>query len=134
MNKEIQEIERKLLALNEERRTIEQNLISAIMAAISETIKECSVKKLEHGCFIVRFSELIGNPWNPEYYDWESGAKILVEKLNNVPVDSWKQYLVDLLEGKPDSRNPVYFTKCIKNSSYKIPINRKFIVKIIEKL
>lgn len=110
MNKEIQEIERKLLALNEERRTIEQNLISAIMAAISETIKECSVKKLEHGCFIVRFSELIDNPWNPEYHDWGSGAKILVEKLNDVPVDGWKQYLVDLLEGKPESKKPVYLS------------------------
>ena len=28
------------------------------------------------------------NPLNPEFYDWEYGAKILIEKLNNVPVDS----------------------------------------------
>lgn len=28
------------------------------------------------------------NPWNPEFYDWEYGAKILIEKLNNVPVNS----------------------------------------------
>ena len=38
MNKELQEIEQKLLALNEEKRAIEQKLIAAIMVAISETI------------------------------------------------------------------------------------------------
>lgn len=134
MNKKLQEIEKKLLALNEEKRVIEQKLVAAIMAAVSETIKECQIKKLESGCFIVHSSELIGNPWNPEYHDWESGAKILVEKLNNIPADSWKQYLVDLLEGKPESKEPVYFTKRIKNSSYKIPLSRMFIVKIIDKL
>lgn len=135
MNKELQEIEQKLLVLNEEKRAIEQKLIAAIMAAISETIKECPVKKLGSGSFIVRLSDLIGNPWNPEFYDWESGAKVLIEKLNNVPADSWKQYMVDLLEGKPGSGEPVYFVKYIKNNgSYKIPVSRKFIVKIIERL
>lgn len=135
MNKELREIEQKLLALNEEKRAIEQKLIAAIMVAISETIKECPVKKLGSGCFIVRCSDLIGNPWNPEFYDWEYGAKVLIKKLNDVPVDSWKQYLVNLLEGKPGSKEPVYFVKYIKNNgSYKIPISRKFIVKIIERL
>lgn len=79
MNKELQEIEQKLLALNEEKRAIEQKLIAAIMVAISETIKECPVKKLGSGCFIVRCSDLIGNPWNPEFYDWEYGAKVLIK-------------------------------------------------------
>lgn len=134
MNKKLQEIEKKLLALNEEKRVIEQKLVAAIMAAVSETIKECQIKKLESGGFIVRSSDLIDNPWNPEYHDWGSGAKILVEKLNDVPVDGWKQYLVDLLEGKPESKKPVYFTKRIKNSLYKIPVSRMFIVKIIDKL
>ena len=135
MNKELQEIKQKLLALNEEKRAIEQKLITVIMAVISETIKECPIKKSGSGCFIVRCSDIIGNPWNPEFYDWEYGAKILIEKLNNVPVDSWEQYLVDLLKGKPRSKEPVYFMKYVKNNnSYKIPINREFIVRIIERL
>lgn len=45
MNKELQEIKQKLLALNEEKRAIEQKLITVIMAVISETIKECPIKK-----------------------------------------------------------------------------------------
>lgn len=135
MNKELQEIKQKLLALNEEKRAIEQKLITVIMAVISETIKECPIKKLGSGCFIVRCSDIIGNPWNPEFYDWEYGAKILIEKLNNVPVDSWEQYLVDLLKGKPRSKKSVYFMKYVKNNnSYKIPINREFIVRIIGRL
>lgn len=139
MNKELQEIEQKLLALNEKKRAIEQMLITIIVTAISETIKECPIKKIGAGSFIVRSSDLTGNPWNPEFYDWESGAKVLIEKLKNIPADSWKQYLVDLLEGEPESRDPVYFTKYTKKqfgstSSYKIPVSRKFIVKIIEKL
>lgn len=94
-----------------------------------------SNKEMGSGCFIVRCSDIIGNPWNPEFYDWEYGAKILIEKLNNVPVDSWEQYLVDLLKGKPRSKEPVYFMKYVKNNnSYKIPINREFIVRIIERL
>lgn len=135
MNKELQEIEQELLAINKEKRTIEQKLIAIIMVAISETIKECPIKKLGSGCFIVRCSDLIGNPWNPEFYDWEYGAKILIEKLNNVSVDNWKRYLVDLLGGDLKSKDPVYFVKYIKGmGSYKIPISRKFIIKIIERL
>lgn len=76
-----------------------------------------------------------GDLTNTEAYGWEYGAKILIEKLNNVPVDSWEQYLVDLLKGKPRSREPVYFMKYVKNNnSYKIPINREFIVRIIGRL
>lgn len=57
MNKELQEIEQKLLALNEEKRAIEQKLIAAIMAAISETIKECPIKKLGSGCYCKKVKE-----------------------------------------------------------------------------
>lgn len=135
MNKELQEIEQKLLAINKEKRTIEQKLIAIIMVAISETIKECPVKRLGSGCFVIRCSDLIGNIWNPEFYDWEYGAKILFKKLNNVPANNWKQYLVGLLGGNFKLRDPVYFVKRIKDGSlYKIPISRKFIMKIIEKL
>lgn len=56
-----------------------------------------------------------GDLTNTEAYGWEYGAKILIEKLNNVPVDSWEQYLVDLLKGKPRSKEPVYFMKYVKN-------------------
>lgn len=87
MNKELQEIEQELFAINKEKRAIEQKLIAIIMVAISETIKECPVKRLGSGCFVIRCSDLIGNTWNPEFYDL-----------------------------------------------YKIPISRKFIMKIIEKL
>lgn len=45
MNKELQEIEQELFAINKEKRAIEQKLIAVIMAAISETIKECPIKK-----------------------------------------------------------------------------------------
>lgn len=76
-----------------------------------------------------------GDLTNTEAYGWEYVAKILIEKLNNVPVDSWEQYLVDLLKGKPRSKEPVYFMKYVKNNnSYKIPINREFIVRIIGRL
>lgn len=135
MNKELQEIEQELFAINKEKRAIEQKLIAIIIVAISETIKECPVKKLGSGCFVIRCSDLIGNTWNPEFYDWEYGAKILFEKLNNVPADNWKQYLVGLLEGNFKLRDSVYFVKRIKDGSLcKIPISRKFIMKIIEKL
>ena len=135
MNKELQEIEQELFAINKEKRAIEQKLIAIIMVAISETIKECPVKRLGSGCFVIRCSDLIGNTWSPEFYDWKYGAKILFEKLNNVPANNWKQYLVDLLGGNFKLRDPVYFVKCIKvGSLYKIAISRKFIMKIIEKL
>ena len=76
-----------------------------------------------------------GDLTNTEAYGWEYEAKILIKKLNNVPVDSWEQYLVDLLKGKPRSKEPVYFMKYVKNNnSYKIPINREFIVRIIGRL
>lgn len=64
MNKELQEIEQELFAINKEKRAIEQKLIAIIMVAISETIKECPVKRLGSGCFVIRCSDLIGNIWN----------------------------------------------------------------------
>ena len=96
-------------------------------------IMDCCMEA--YGADYISTMKSFGDLTNTEAYGWEYGAKILIEKLNNVPVDSWEQYLVDLLKGKPRSKEPVYFMKYVKNNnSYKIPINREFIVRIIERL
>ena len=96
-------------------------------------IMDCCMEA--YGADYISTMKSFGDLTNTEAYGWEYGAKILIEKLNNVPVDSWEQYLVDLLKGKPRSKEPVYFMKYVKNNnSYKIPINREFIVRIIGRL
>ena len=138
MSRTIQQIEHELRDLSDKKSALENELITVVTAAIHEVAQEKPIKRLGKRISVIRFSDMIGNPWNPEFYDWGAAAEIIFDKLKKHPPTEWKQRLIDFLEGKPDISAPVVFTKKHygggTSKEQKIPVSRKFIVKIIQKL
>ena len=135
---DLNEIRNKMAQLLEEHKALEEELKNAMVAIINETAEESpnKKKKISNNIMIINFSDLIGNPWNVEFYDWEASAKVILDFLNGKPIYNWKS----LLEGKlkESKRNIVEFKKTIYNSWYKtqytIPISKEFVEKIVAKM
>lgn len=134
MGSEFKEAEKELAQINKQRKEAEKKLKSIINLTIMEVVKECPVKRIGPKMISVKFSELIDNPWNMQYHDWIEASKMVTEYLSKIDVSEWREKLVDLLAGDTESRKPVILKKRQGGCLYQIPVNRKFIVKIIEKL
>lgn len=124
---------RKLEELERQKQELESTLQSLVMGVIKEIASENPINRLGSNCFIVRSSDMIGNPWNPEFYDWEAAGKILVNRLLKISPSKWKEHLSFLLEGDFDSGKSVYVVVGV-SPKYRVPLNRKFISKILDKL
>ena len=48
------------------------------------SIEDEGVKKIGKGCFIVKASTLIGNPWSVEYVSNEVAGGVLIDKLTKI--------------------------------------------------
>ena len=132
------EIRSRIDEMVKEMAIMEEKLADVITNAIYESAQENQNKprRISKNIVVIHFSDLIGNPWNYEYYDWEKSAEVVLEFLKGNPVGKWKE----LLQGKLKSskKNVVTFEKSIRNgwftNKYTIPVNRLFIEKIVEKL
>lgn len=119
-----------------------KELEDALVVAITETINEVSkenphnIRKVSKNIFIINSSELLGNPWNPSYYDWEASGKVVLEYLQGKDVKKWKSLLQEKLD--KSKGKTVEFEKKAYCSGYvytnKTPIERVFIEKIVSKL
>ena len=134
MRNEFREIEKTLQLINEQRKAAEEKLKYIVNMAIVDASKDYPVKRLGPKIISVRFSDIIGNPWNQQYYDWVEASKVVMKYLNEQDADKWKDKLIELFGGDTESRKPVMFKNGKGGCFYQIPVNRKFIVKIIEKL
>lgn len=134
MRNEFREAEKTLQLIEEQKKEAEEKLKYIVNMAIVDASKDYPVKRLGPKIISVRFSNLIGNPWNQQYHDWVEASKIVMEYLSTQDAYKWKDKLIELLEGDTESRKPVIFKKGRGGCFYQIPVNRKFIVKIIEKL
>lgn len=134
MGNGFKEAEKELARINKQRKKAEEKLKSIINLTIMEVAKDCLVKRIGPKMISVRFSELIDNPWNMQYYDWIEASKMVTECLSKIDVSEWRKKLVDLLDGNTESGKPVVFKERKGVCLYQILVNRKFIVKIIEKL
>ena len=117
---------------------MEEKLTEAITEAVYETAQENpnKPKRISEHIVTVRYSDIIGNPWNYEFYDWERSAEVVMEFLKEKPLKNWKS----LLQGKLNlsKGNVVSFEKTMYNNGYRkqysVPVNRLFIQKILEKI
>lgn len=119
-----------------------KELEDALVVAITETINDVSkenphnIRKVSKNIFIINSSELLGNPWNPSYYDWEASGKVVLEYLQGKDVKKWKSLLQEKLD--KSKGKTVEFEKKAYCSGYvytnKTPIERVFIEKIVSKL
>lgn len=135
---ELNEIRNKMAQLLEEHKALEEELKNAMVAIINETAEESpnKKKKISNNIMIINFSDLIGNPWNVEFYDWEASANVVLDYLNGKPIYDWKSLLEKKLEEA--KRNVVEFKKqayCLGYKTfYTIPISKEFVEKIVAKM
>lgn len=138
----IREIQNKIENLARQKGILEKQLTDAIVEAIRAVAKENPnpPRKISQHMCIIHFSDLIGNPWNIEFYDWEIAAEFVIDFLSNKPSNKWKSLLE--AELKRAVRNSVPFKRNVVTKGYYVsyssqistPINRKFIEKIIERI
>jgi hypothetical protein len=138
-NMDINEIRQHIVELAKEKELLEGNLQEAMVSAIQEISKEnhYGVKKIGKHMMSISLSQMVGSIWSPKFYDWEDSAKSVLKYLENTPAINWKKKLTDLLEANGDvvelkKRGMIWpgYTGIVE----RIPIDKVFIEKIIEKI
>lgn len=131
------EIRERMAQLLDEHKALEHKLKAALVDAINEVAQESpKAKRISKYIVIVNASDLVGNPWNAEFYDWQASAKVVLDYLNGKPIYDWKS----LLESKmaDAKRGVVEFKKhstCMGyKTTYTIPISKDFVEKIVAKM
>lgn len=113
-------------------------LEEAVKLAVNEAAKSNPTKleRIGSNCFIIKASDIMGNPWNPSFYDWKKSADIVIEYLGKKPCTEWKQILQSKLE--KSTGNVVNFEKTTGSGAWRnvtnTPVDKRFIEKIITKL
>ena len=135
---EVKNILKRFDDIAEELKRLEAELVKAITEAINEVAKENphNIRRVSKNIFIIKSSELCGNPWNPSYYDWAASSNVVLEYLQGKDVKKWKS----LLQGKLDNtkgkikkkKKKTYYNGYVYTN--KTPIERIFIEKIVSKL
>lgn len=135
---EIDEIRSRIDEMAREMAIMEEKLTEAITNAVYEASKENPKKprRISKNIVIIRFSDLIGKPWNYEFHDWEKSAEVVLDYLKDRPAKKWKELLQNKL--KSSNGDIVYFDKTIYCRWFKkklsTPVNALFIERIIQKL
>lgn len=137
MDKSIKQIEQELLLLEQKKNEMENILVDAISSAMLKVAQKKPMQRISQHCFVIRLSDMIGNPWNPEFYDWEKSIVIILKFLKPKPAREWVGALKAKLEGTPKNQ-PVVFEYRRQSfgvmHSEKIPVSRTFIEQIIKEL
>lgn len=113
-------------------------LKEAAKMAINESAKENpnNLKRVGKNAFIINFSQIMGNPWNPSFYDWDKSAEFVVDYLKNKPCMEWKDILQEKL--KKATGNVVAFEKKLSIGGYSYTnitsLDKNFIQKIVDRL
>ena len=138
MTPSIKELEKQLHELTIKKIEVEMKMMEAVGDAVKETTAENrhKIRKLAPNCFVINVKEIVGNPWNPHFYDWEQAVKIVMKFLESKSVENWKSELQHKLDEAQDK--PVVFVHTYyvggQRFSNSIPVDPEFIKKIIEKL
>lgn len=96
------------------------------------------LNRISEHIFTIRFSDMIGQPWEPRYYDWQQSIAIVKRFLQSKPAVEWKNALQrKLKEAKPG--RPVRFIFKRGNAWYNrvtenIPVSYQFIQEIVNQL
>ena len=128
---DIKDIKNNLNLLLQKKVELEKQLTTAMIDVINKIAEENNphkIKRLTNHIFIINSSELLGNPWNANYFDWKASAKVLLEFLQTKPIERWKTLLEEKI--KENKGNIVY----IKKINYSIPIEKEFVNMIINEL
>ena len=137
MDKSIKQIEQELFNLEQEKNKLEKILIDAISSAMLKVAQNKPMQRISKHCFVICFSDMVENPWNPGLYDWEKSISIILKFLRPKPAKEWVCSLAAKLGGTPKNQ-PVVFEYRKKSFdvmySKKISVSRIFIEQIIKEL
>lgn len=137
MSKLIKEIEKELVSLHKQKEELEYMLTEIIETAMKRVAETQNIKRISEHIFMVKFSDMIHNPWSAVFYDWNKSISIIQKFLYSKPVSQWKDALQNKLNETPQNR-PVIFKFSSGSSWYKttqqIPVSYKFIQEIINQL
>lgn len=137
MNKSIKQIEQELCNLEQEKEKLECKLVEAISSAMLKVAQKKLMQRISKHCFVIHLSDMVGNPWNPDFYDWEKSISIILKFLKPKPIKEWVCSLASKLESTPKNQSVVfeYRKQCFGVMySEKIPVSRIFIEQIIQEL
>lgn len=135
---EVKNILKRFDDIANELKELETELVLAITEAINEVAQENphNIRLVSKNIFIIKSSELCGNPWNPSYYNWGESGKVVLDYLQKKDVKKWKTILQEKLDKSKDNSIDFENTITIGGRTWinKTPIERVFIEKIVSKL
>lgn len=148
MNPTLQEIEEELDELEQRKKELkaiyEKKCNAVIMEAIKKSTQEKKIKRPTENSkiILINYSDLIGNPWNYEFYDWYASKDILLEYLSKKPIENWRESIEKLVESEKNGVVYVpmkrlcyeYYTKRQITISEKTPISLEFLKSVLSNL
>ena len=108
-----------------------------ICETINEVGNEQKLNRISNHCFTVRYSDLVGCPWDPHFYDWKKSSNIVKDFLKNKPKTKWKSILIEKLNESGNKRYVIfdlYYNSGEWRVKDRVPISREFIQRILNKL
>lgn len=136
MNKSIKEIQQEIANLEKQRNELKDKLSQAIVSALKSVAQRHPMRRISEHCYVINYSDLMGNPWNFEFYDWEASVKVCLDYLKDKSPTSWIELLTKKLNEK--EAGPVEFIRIRSfngiRTTIKIPVSRVFLEKVIEEL
>lgn len=130
--KTIAELNNELNKLQQQKIELETQLKDAIYAAmIKAANSDKAPKKLSNNFLVVQASDLFGNTWNPEFYNWEEAAECIYAYLENKDPNKWIDYLKDKMSESKDKHTIVIEKRSYGNRTYRVPVPYKLVEEII---
>lgn len=137
MNTKINGLTNKIDKYKFEIKRLEGLIEECIHEAINEVGNEQKLNRISSHCFTIRYSDLMGNPWNPSFYDWKESSSIVKDFLKNKPKTEWKSILIEKLNKSDNKRYAIfdlYYNSGKWRVNDRVPISREFIQRILNKL
>lgn len=124
--------------LKRQAESLEQTIGAAIIATIMEVASDSPVrmKRIGEHCFIIRYSDLIGNPWSPKFYDWRASGDELIkylEKKHKSPI----KWIDDLKELKAENGivNLIFTNGSGEwRTTTQVPIDARIVERVLKRL
>ncbi|MBP5458490.1 MAG: hypothetical protein J6Y37_18515 [Paludibacteraceae bacterium] len=116
---------------------LERDMRLAFMDAAMSSVADNPnpIRRINEKCFVMNFSEVIGKPLCPAFFDWGKSVQTIMQFLDRKPVEEWKRLLEEKMSMAGDV---VYFSFKTQNKGYSYtenyPVDKRLITAIVNKL
>lgn len=127
LNSEIHNLENQVSMLETK---LKDSIYNAMIKVASE---DKAQRKISDKLSIIKSSDLISSPWNPQYFNWEEAVECIYDYLENKKPSMWIDYLQGLLDKSKDKRI-VNISKKSGSRVLNVPVQYKLIEEIIKEI